>query len=263
MPAPDSTDPVASERLATLAGADLVVEGRMPWSSNATFLCELWPAGSRPDAGLDGEPSASGRLTGSGGPLGRAIYKPHQGERPLWDFPDGLYVREAAAYTLSRAIGWDCIPPTIVRDGPFGAGSVQWFIDADFDQHHFTLVEDPAFHPQLRRMCAFDIVANSTDRKAGHVLVDADDHLWGIDNGLCLHAEFKLRTVIWEFGSEPLPADLVDDLCRFVEAPLIEELAEVLDPFERDAIGQRARALLAEGRFPIDQTGRRYPWPLV
>jgi uncharacterized repeat protein (TIGR03843 family) len=296
MPAPGSTDPVAAARLRTLVDADLVIEGRMPWSSNATFLCELWPAGSRPDAGLaersnedgdggrhsddddapdddveeeeeeeeeeeDGSPS--GRLPGSGGPLGRAIYKPHQGERPLWDFPDGLYVREAAAYDLSCAVGWDCIPPTIVRDGPFGAGSVQWFIDADFDRHHFILVDDEAFHEQLRRMCAFDIVANSTDRKAGHVLVDPDDHLWGIDNGLSLHAEFKLRTVIWEFAAEPLPADLAEDLCRFLDRPLPDELAAVLDPFERDAIAQRARALVSEGHFPVDHTGRRYPWPLV
>lgn len=312
MPAPASTDPTAAERLQVLATADLVIEGRMPWSSNATFLCELWPAGSRPDAGLEGkvvdaspppdewddedwdddEPADEhdadeatgeaiaegseegdededegepGRLPGSGGPLGRAIYKPHRGERPLWDFPDGLYRREAAAYRLAAAIGWDCIPPTIIReDGPFGPGSLQWFIDADFNQHHFTLVEDEANHPQLQRLCAFDLVANSTDRKGGHVLVDGDGHLWGIDNGLCLHAEFKLRTVIWEFAHEPLPAELAEDLARFVETPLTDDLLlSVLDPFERDALHQRASALLAEGRFPTDPTGRRFPWPLV
>jgi len=299
MPAPDSTsdatdDPshaTTARRLATLAEADLVIEGRMPWSSNATFLCELWPAGERPDAGLashdvadivddddeeeedepeveddepeDGETGSSGRLAGTGGPLGRAIYKPHQGERPLWDFPDGLYRREAGAFQLAQAIGWDCIPPTIVRDGPFGPGSVQWFIDADFDQHHFTLVEDEEHHPQLRRMCAFDIMANSTDRKGGHILVDADHHLWGIDNGLCLHAEFKLRTVIWEFATEHLPNDLAEDLDRFARSPLPASLCDLLDPFERDALLQRARALVAAGRFPIDPTGRRYPWPLV
>ncbi|MCU1356814.1 MAG: hypothetical protein JWM89_2232 [Acidimicrobiales bacterium] len=306
MPAPDSTDATTADHLAMLASADLVIEGRMPWSSNATFLCELWPGGSRPDAGVAdqitedaGEPDDAGvdpdewdedwdeadegdeaeepdrahdldgrskpptRLPGTGGPLGRAIYKPHQGERPLWDFPDGLYRREAGAFQLASALGWDCIPPTIVRDGPFGPGSVQLFIDADFDQHHFTLVEDEANHPQLRRMCAFDIVANSTDRKGGHVLVDPAGHLWGIDNGLCLHAEFKLRTVIWEFALEPLPAELADDLAAFVEAPLPDDLCAILDPFERDALHQRARALLAEGRFPTDPTGRRYPWPLV
>jgi uncharacterized repeat protein (TIGR03843 family) len=312
MPAHGSTDPLTAARLATLASSDLVIEGRMPWSSNATFLCELWPAGSRPDAGLaertdDASPPPDewddeeewdeddprwetgdvdsvdedsedhsdpdeaprsrppSRLPGTGGPLGRAIYKPHQGERPLWDFPDGLYKREAGAFRLAELLGWDCIPPTIARnDLPFGPGSLQWFVDADFDQHHFTLVEDEANHPQLKRMCAFDIVANSTDRKGGHILIDPDGHLWGIDNGLCLHAEFKLRTVIWEFALDPLPADLADDLARFVEGGLTDDfLCETLDPFERDALFQRARALLSEGRFPTDPTGRRYPWPLV
>ncbi len=283
MPVPASTsrDPAAA-RLHALATADIVVAGRMPWSSNATFLCELWPAGSRPDAGLGGRGAQPDQdrsdarddrdedddevlrpIDEVGGPLGRAIYKPYHGERPLWDFPDGLYRREAAAYVLAGALGWDLVPPTIVRDGPLGPGSLQWFVEADYDQHHFTLVAQEAYHPQLRRMCAFDIVANSTDRKGGHVLVDAEGHLWGIDNGLCLHAEFKLRTVIWEFATERLPAELAEDLAAFVEQPLPAELCDVLDPFERDAVHHRARALLATGRFPIDETGRRYPWPLV
>jgi uncharacterized repeat protein (TIGR03843 family) len=241
MPAPASTE---RERLHLLETAELVVQGRMPWSSNATLLCDLVPEGA--DA-----------------PAGRAIYKPHRGERPLWDFPDGLYRREAAAYELARALGWDCIPPTVVRDGPFGPGSVQWFIEADFEQHHFTLVEHDRYHPQLMRLCTFDLVANSTDRKAGHVLVDDDDHLWGIDNGLCLHAEFKLRTVIWEFAEEEVPADLLDDLAAFLDRPLPDPLCALIDPFERDALRTRARAVLADGRFPVDHTGRRVPWPLV
>lgn len=264
MPAPASTEG-ADEVRELLRTADLVIEGRMPWSSNATFLCELWPAGTRPDGGLDDDARTDPAQTSEAGgtPLGRAIYKPHRGERPLWDFPDGLYKREVAAHELARAIGWDVVPPTVQAEGPFGVGSLQWFIDADFEQHHFTLVEDEAHHDQLRRMCAFDIVANSTDRKGGHVLVDEHGHLWGIDNGLCLHAEFKLRTVIWEFGHEPLPADLAEDLCAFVERPLPDALADLLDAFERDAVKARARALVAEGRFPVDHTGRRVPWPLV
>ncbi len=255
MPAPGSTDerPAAAQE-ALLAAADLVILGRMPWSSNATFLCELWPAGSRPDAGLD---------KAGPGPLGRAIYKPHRGERPLWDFPDGLYRREVAAYDLACAVGWDVVPPTIVRDGPFGPGSLQWFIEADFDQHYFTLLEDEETHAQLRRMAVFDLVANSTDRKGGHVLVDRDRHLWGIDNGLCLHAEFKLRTVIWDFAGEPLPSELADDLDCFLCAPVPAAVAAILDPFERDALHTRARALLSDGRLPTDPTGRRFPWPLV
>ena len=284
MPAPDSTErPELAEQETVLARADLVVLGQMPWSSNATLLCELWPEGSRPDAGLVEDAEAGG---GTGrasarrsvrigerlqppadddpaGPIGRAIYKPHRGERPLWDFPDGLYLREVAAYDLARALGWDVVPPTIVRDGPFGPGSLQWFIEADFDRHYFTLLEDEATHDQLRRMAAFDLVANSTDRKGGHVLVDGDEHLWGIDNGLCLHAEFKLRTVIWDFGGEPLAGELAEDLDRFLACELAPELAAVLDPFEREGVRTRARALLGEGRLPTDPTGRRFPWPLV
>ncbi len=262
MPAPGSTEPFPhhAEVVERLGGADLVIEGRMPWSSNATFLCELWPAGSRPDGGLE---EVEIEVPADAAPLGKAIYKPHRGERPLWDFPDGLYRREAAAYDLAAALGWEVVPPTIVRDGPFGIGSVQAFVDADFTQHHFTLVEEERHHEQLRRLCAFDIVANSTDRKGGHVLIDADEHLWAIDNGLCLHAEFKLRTVIWEFADEPLPAELADDLARFVEGGVPAALDDVLDPFERDALLARTRALLADGRFPIDHTGHRVPWPLV
>lgn len=265
MPVPDSTDHLA-EAERRLADSDLVLVGRLPWSSNATFLCELWPAGSRPDGGLpsdDRTPAPDTAADHSVSPIGRAVYKPHRGERPLWDFPDGLYRREVAAYRLARALGWDLVPPTVERDGPFGAGSVQWFVEADYDQHYFTLLEDEATHEQLRRLCAFDVVANSTDRKGGHVLVDGSGHLWGIDNGLCLHAEFKIRTVIWDFGGEPLPADLADDLARFVARPLPEDLAVLLDPFERDAVLTRARALLGEGRLPQDPTGRRFPWPLV
>lgn len=285
MPAPGSTDPGGpdgspssadpTELVEALATSDLVVLGRMPWSSNATFLVELWPAGSRPDPGSEpatpatpGAPGAAPAAeVGSSGddvtPLGRAVYKPHRGERPLWDFPDGLYRREVAAYELARSLGWDVVPPTIERHGPFGVGSLQWFIDADFAQHYFTMLEDPGTHAQLRRLAAFDLVANSTDRKSGHVLADADGHLWAIDNGLCLHAEFKLRTVIWDFADEPLPAELADDLARFAEEALPAGLADVLDAFERDALRARAGALLAEGRLPADPTGRRVPWPLV
>lgn len=245
MPAPGSTDPArerSAARESLLVASELRVLGRMPWSSNATLLCDLV---------ADDEEI-----------VGRAIYKPHRGERPLWDFPDGLYRREVAAYRLARALDWDVVPPTVERDGPFGVGSVQWFVEADPDRHYFELVEDESTHAQLRRLAAFDFVANSTDRKGGHVLEDDDGHLWAIDNGLSFHAEFKLRTVIWEFGGEPLPAELTDDLDR-LSAEVPDDLSELLDPFERDALRTRARALLAEGRLPVDPTGRRYPWPLV
>ena len=226
-----------------LETGEIEVEGRMPWSSNATFLVQ---------AGLDDQ-------------VERGIYKPHRGERPLWDFPSGLFQREVAAYELGVALGWDLVPITVARDdlAPLGEGSLQHFVDADFEQHYFTLFEDEAFHPQLRRICAFDLIANNTDRKSGHVLVDADGHLWGIDNGLSFHQEFKLRTVIWEFGGEPVPADLLADVARLVDDGLPDPLARLLDPFERDAVLARARGLVDAGCFPTDPTGRRYPWPLV
>lgn len=270
MPAQDSTD--HSEDLELLRHSDLVIVGKLRWSSNATFLCELWPQGTRPDAGLKGdgneeenEVESDGKRDGDSNdePLGRAIYKPHRGEQPLWDFPDGLYRREVAAFELAQAIGWDLIPPTVERDGPFGIGSVQLFIDADFSQHYFELRDRAELHDQLKRLCAFDFVANSTDRKGGHVLMDDDGHIWGIDNGLCLHSEFKLRTVIWDFAHEPLDISLVEDLERFVEKPLPPYLEKLLNPLERDGLSARVQALIAGGHFPNDPSGRRVPWPLV
>ena len=226
-----------------LETGDIEVEGRMPWSSNATFLVQ---------ATLDDHTE-------------RGIYKPHRGERPLWDFPSGLFQREVAAFELATALGWDMVPITVARDddAPLGEGSLQHFVDADFEQHYFTLFEDEAFHDQLRRICAFDLIANNTDRKSGHVLVDGDGHLWGIDNGLSFHQEFKLRTVIWEFGGERVPDALLGDVSRFLDDGLPDALARLLDPFERDAVLARARGLVDAGCFPTDPTGRRYPWPLV
>ena len=224
-----------------LREGDIEVLGRMPWSSNSTYLCEV-------------------RL---GDTVMRAVYKPRRGERPLWDFPSGLDQREVAAYELSVALGWDLVPVTVRREGPLGLGSLQEFIDADFEQHYFTLYEDEAHHPSLRAMCAFDLIGNNTDRKSGHCLLGLDGRIRGIDHGLMFHHEFKLRTVIWEFGGEPIPNDLRADAAALVDSGLPDPLAELLDVFERDAVLQRARALADAPCFPIDETGRRYPWPLV
>lgn len=214
----------------------------MPWSSNATFLVDVC----------------------AGGAVVQAVYKPREGERPLWDFPPGLYQREVASYELARGLGWEIVPVTVARDdAPLGPGSLQLFIEADFDEHYFTLVQDEQFHAQLRRICAFDILANSTDRKAGHILRDADDHLWAVDNGLTFHAQFKLRTVIWDFAGEPIDGDLIAAIKSLIEDGLPDEVACRLDTFERDAVLARADALVREGTFPSDPTGRRYPWPLV
>ncbi len=225
-----------------LEHGELSILGRMPWSSNGTFLTEVCGAADAT----------------------RAVYKPYRGERPLWDFPDGLFKREVAAYELSEALGWHLVPLTVLRvEAPLGEGSLQQFVDTDFEQHYFTLFEAGEHHDQLQALCVFDLLANSTDRKSGHCLVDADDHVWAIDNSLTFHAEFKLRTVIWEFGGDPIPAPLLDDVSRFVDDGIPDRLAALLDPFERDALLARARAVVNDACFPIDGTGRRYPWPLV
>ena len=132
-----------------------------------------------------------------------ASTSPSKGERPLWDFPGGLFRREVAAYLLSESLGWGLVPETVERaEGPFGEGSVQRYVPEDGASHYFTLRDDPKWHPTLKRMCAFDVVANNADRKSGHVLL-AEDRLWAIDNGLCFNEDDKLRTVIWDFGGEP------------------------------------------------------------
>jgi uncharacterized repeat protein (TIGR03843 family) len=156
------------------------------------------------------------------------------------------------------------VPLTLAReDAPFGAGSLQLFVDADFEQHYFTLHEDPRHRARLERVCLFDLIANNADRKSGHCLLGPDGAIYAIDNGLCFHVEPKLRTVIWEFAGDPIPDAALDDLRRFVEAPLPEPLGEVLANEEREALRARARAAISAARFPADHTGYRYPWPLV
>jgi uncharacterized repeat protein (TIGR03843 family) len=224
-----------------LEHGDITIIGRMPHSSNATFLVAV----------QCDETSF------------QAIYKPLRGERPLWDFEPGLHRREIAAYLLSQAMGISMVPPTVLREGPLGEGSLQHFIDADVEQHYFTIFEQREdLHDQLRAMCVFDIVANNTDRKAGHCLLGLDDKIWGIDHGVCFAADFKLRTVIWEFGGEPLP-----DHLRAAIEPLIEtvplNIATLLSSDEVSALQERVQWLCEGGAFPIDRSGSRYPWPLV
>jgi uncharacterized repeat protein (TIGR03843 family) len=229
-------------RLEVLHTAELDIEGRMPWSSNATYLVNLL---------VDGAVA------------GQAIYKPLRGERPLWDFEPGLHRRELAAYHLSQAMGLELVPPTVVRNGPLGEGSVQWFVEADHQQHYFTIHESrDDLHPVLARIAVFDLIANNTDRKSGHVLIDGDDHIWGIDHGLCFAADFKLRTVVWEFGGTDIDDDLVQAAERLSDTvPL--DVAALLSDDEVEALRERA-AWVAEHRvLPVDNTGRRYPWPLV
>ena len=236
--------PLANDRaLDILVVCDIVVLGRMPHSSNATFLVDLVNA--------DEEVVA------------QAIYKPARGERPLWDFPEGLWTREVASFELSDHLGWDLVPPTIKRDGPFGPGSLQLFIPHDMQQHYFTLREDEAHRDAFERLCVFDIVSNNTDRKSGHCLLGTDGKIWAIDNGLSFHAQFKLRTVLWDYAGDPIPIDIIDDVTRLLDEGLPETVIEDLDAFEIDAVGTRARAIVSDRHFPIDSSGRRWPWPLV
>ena len=194
-----------------------------------------------------------------------AIYKPRDGEAPLWDFPDGtLYKREYAAYLLSDALSWDIIPFTIIRDGPYGTGSVQQFIDHDPRENYYTLTAEHA--DQLKVVCCFDLIANSTDRKANHLLQDNSGKVWSIDHGLTFHADIKIRTCIWDFGSQPIPDSLLDSLTALateLQSPVdqmsgsLKKLVDVLDPIEVEAFKGRLAWVLLERAFPGIPSRRR------
>jgi uncharacterized repeat protein (TIGR03843 family) len=234
------TDEAGWIDLLTRGTVELV--GRMPWSSNATFLVRL----------------ALNEAEGQG------IYKPERGEQPLMDFPPHIYRREVAAFELSRAFGFGLVPETVIRDdAPYGEGSIQRFIDADYEEHYFTLIEDRAVEARLRDLAGLDLLLNNADRKGGHVLRSADGAIFGIDNGLSFHVRPKLRTVMWDFAGDSLP-----DLVRAAASSLSEEvpssIRDLIDPLERDALMQRACAISSFPFFPIpDPNHRTHPWPLV
>ncbi len=193
----------------------------------------------------------------------KAVYKPLAGERPLWDFPEGLYRREIAAYELSVALGWDCIPATVERDADLGVGSVQRFVECDFSRHYFVLRDEGRHDDQLLRMGVFDLLANNTDRKGGHVLVDAGEHVWGIDNGLCFSTEARLRTVIWDFAGERIPDHLMDAVVGLLDDGLPSALTDLLLDEECEHLLRRCRVVRSAAQMPHDPTGRAIPWPLV
>ena len=187
-----------------------------------------------------------------------AIYKPRDGEAPLWDFPNGtLYKRECAAYLLSEILGWDLVPFTIIREGPYGIGSVQQFVEHDPRENYYTLGSDYA--DQLKVVCCFDLVANSTDRKPNHLITGLDGRLWSIDHGLTFHSDVKIRTVIWDFGGEPIPELLLEKLSE-LQARLagpqksmphrLVELLDLLLPSEVEALKGRLDWVLTERTFP-------------
>ena len=159
------------------------MEGRLVDASNATLYCTVKSHGTE----------------------ATCVYKPVAGERPLWDFPDGtLAGREVAAYAVSRAAGWNFVPPTVLRDGPYGPGMCQLWIDLDASADLIALARRTDY-PPLREMAVFDAVINNADRKIGHLLPDADGHLYGCDHGICFAEEYKLRTVLWQWRGKPLP----------------------------------------------------------
>jgi len=251
-----------------LAGAPITVLGRIMPASNHTYLVRL---GDDPD-----------------GP--QAVYKPVSGERPLWDFEDGtLASREYAAWVVSDALGWNVVPPTVLRDGPAGPGMVQLWCEPDpeqdavdllpegpvpagmlhvldaYDNHDrpiMLLHEDSA---PLRRMALFDIVVNNTDRKGGHVLAMADGHRYGVDHGVCFHVDDKLRTVLWGFHGRRFTAEeraALEGLLAGLDGPTGDTLDDLLDRYELAATRRRTERLLSAARFPEPGPGwPSLPWP--
>ncbi|MGZ4152585.1 MAG: SCO1664 family protein [Actinomycetota bacterium] len=231
---------------AVLATGELEILGLLPNSSNYTFL-------ARARAGDDVDDLL-------------AVYKPRRGETPLWDFPDGtLCRREVAAYLVARDLGWPNVPPTLLREGPEGLGSVQLFVEFDPTQHYFTL--EGSRGDDFRRVAIFDVVVNNADRKGGHCLLAPDGTIWVVDHGVCFHREPKLRTVIWGFVGEPIPPALADDLRSFGDrldtGTIRDELVDLLSPREVTAMGSRIDAMLGAGTFPEPGSERAYPWPPV
>lgn len=235
-----------ADALQRLASAELTPRGFLANASNHTLLVHV------------GEP-ADGVA---------AIYKPREGERPLWDFPRGtLCQREVAAYEVSVALGWGLVPPTTLRDGPLGQGSVQLFVPHDPARHYFVLVEEGHHLEALTRMATFDLLINNADRKASHVLLSEEDgRILGVDHGVAFHALPKLRTVIWDLGSAPIQPSWRADLARLAaqvdRGPLRERLRPLLDEDEVVALAERARLLAERERLPTVAADRRpYPWP--
>ncbi|MEU0580972.1 SCO1664 family protein [Streptomyces griseoincarnatus] len=264
-----ATDPAAAE---LLVRGELTVHGRIREASNAALYCTVTHE--------DREAAC--------------VYKPVAGERPLWDFPDGtLAGREAAAYEVSRATGWDLVPPTVLRDGPYGEGMCQLWIETEPGAELLALVDGEEPEPgwkaigfaevgegrtallvhadddRLRRLSVLDAVINNADRKGGHLLPTADGRLYGIDHGVTFNTENKLRTLLWGWAGEPLPEEALDVLKRLRDALapsglLTAALTPLITPAEIDATRARVDALLASGTHPEPGTDwPAIPWPPV
>ncbi|CAM5311450.1 SCO1664 family protein OS=Streptomyces tendae OX=1932 GN=GUR47_33790 PE=4 SV=1 [Streptomyces tendae] len=264
-----TTDAAAAE---LLAEGELTVRGRIPDASNAALYCTVTHQGRE----------------------AACVYKPVAGERPLWDFPDGtLAQREVAAYAVSEATGWGLVPPTVLREGPYGEGMVQLWIEAVPDTELLALVDQEEAGPgwkgialaevgegrtallvhaddeRLRRLAVLDAVINNADRKGGHLLPAAGERLYGIDHGVTFNAENKLRTLLWGWAGEPLTAEALAVLDALGQAlkdggSLAARLAALITAAELDATRARVEALLASGKHP-EPSGEwpAIPWPPV
>jgi hypothetical protein len=241
-PADDPAVLALDDALRLLRDGALEIEGRLLDASNATLLCTVT---------LDGVAAA-------------CVYKPVAGERPLWDFPDGtLAGREIAAYLVSEATGWDVVPPTVLRDGPFGTGMCQLWVDVDETVDLVALARGD--HPDLRRMAVLDAVVNNADRKGGHLLPRADGRVQGVDHGVCFSAEDKLRTLLWQWRGHPLTAEAVEVLGRLrarLAGDLGDTLREHLTRREVRATTARVDRLLRTGVHPHpSEDWPAIPWP--
>ncbi|MFF0342896.1 SCO1664 family protein [Kribbella sp. NPDC004875] len=255
-----------------LALGELALHGRLVAASNGTY---------------QGSVSLAGETA-------TVVYKPVEGERPLWDFPDGtLAQREFAAYVVSEALEWSVVPPTLLRDGPLGVGMVQLWIDEAelaagetelvdivpqgrvpsgwvgvldaLDGRHNPVTLVHADNDALRRMAVFDAVVNNADRKGGHVLNPGDGRVFGVDHGVTFNADDKLRTVLWGWAGDPIPADLLNDVRRLADqlaGALGQQLCELITTVELTATRERCATLLKTGVFPHpSDEWPAIPWP--
>jgi hypothetical protein len=218
---------------------DLEIKGQFTFGSNYTFLVEVAYQGQTVPA----------------------VYKPTRGEQPLWDFEENtLALREVAAYIVSESLGFHIVPFTTLReDGPYGAGSLQQFIEHDSNYHYFNFVQEDKL--VLKPVALFDMLVNNADRKGGHVFFDTETHrLFSIDHGICFHEDDKLRTVIWDFGGQKIPDELLPRLA--INSNLLTDLGPYLSPDEILALQSRADSILKKGTFPRQPKDRRaIPWP--
>jgi uncharacterized repeat protein (TIGR03843 family) len=249
-----------STALRLLREGELTVVGRLLTASNATFFAIVTGRGPDPArtivAGAGEDPATA--------VVASCVYKPTRGERPLYDFPEGtLACRELAAHAVSEASGWEIVPPTVMRDGPFGEGMVQLWVEVDESVDIAEMVSSD--NPALRRVAVLDAVLNNADRKGGHLLPLPDGRIQGIDNGLCFAVAPKLRTVLWRWRGQPLTDDervVLSDLREQLTGVLREQLRPLLTVDEVEAMAGRIDDLLAGGLLPRPGRDRpAIPWP--